>query len=252
MNRILSLVRRCVEDYDMIQSGDRVAVGVSGGKDSLTLLAALAKLREFYPKPFTVEAITLDMGHADGRESADFSRVADLCARLNVPYTLLHTEIHHIIFDLRQESNPCSLCAKMRRGALHNALQERGITKIALGHHYDDAVETFFLSLFYEGRISCFQPVTYLDRTGITQIRPLLYCGEAMVRGAAARAGLPVVYNPCPANGCTKRQEVKELVRDLDRQYPGLKSRVFGAMQRLPLPAWGPVEHRRLPLPDGE
>ena len=178
--------------------------------------------------------------------------MADLCARLNVPYTLLHTEIHHIIFDLRQESNPCSLCAKMRRGALHNALQERGITKIALGHHYDDAVETFFLSLFYEGRISCFQPVTYLDRTGITQIRPLLYCGEAMVRGAAARAGLPVVYNPCPANGCTKRQEIKELVRDLDRQYPGLKSRVFGAMQRLPLPAWGPVEHRRLPLPDGE
>ena len=140
----------------------------------------------------------------------------------------------------------------MRRGALHNALQERGITKIALGHHYDDAIETFFLSLFYEGRISCFQPVTYLDRTGITQIRPLLYCGESLIRSAAARAELPVVHNPCPANGYTKRQEVKELVRELDQRYPGLKSRVFGAMQRLPLPEGGPVEHRRVPLPDEE
>ena len=232
MNKILSYVRRCVEDYDMIQAGDRVAVGVSGGKDSLTLLVALARLREFYPKPFTVEAYTLDM--------------------LDVPFTLLHSEIHHIIFDLRKEKNPCSMCAKMRRGALHNALREHGITKIALGHHFDDAVETFFLSLFYEGRLSCFQPVTYLDRTGITQIRPLLYCGEGMLRNAAERNHLPVVFNPCPADGNTKRQEVKELIKSLDKQYPGLKSRVFGAMQGLPLPAWGPVEHRRVPLPEGD
>ena len=175
-----------------------------------------------------------------------------LCRELDVPFTLLHSEIHHIIFDLRKEKNPCSMCAKMRRGALHNALREHGITKIALGHHFDDAVETFFLSLFYEGRLSCFQPVTYLDRTGITQIRPLLYCGEGMLRNAAERNHLPVVFNPCPADGNTKRQEVKELIKSLDKQYPGLKSRVFGAMQGLPLPAWGPVEHRRVPLPEGD
>lgn len=250
MNKILSHVRRCVEDYDMIAAGDRVAVGVSGGKDSLTLLVALAKLREFYPKPFTVEAFTLDMGHVDGGAGMDFTAVSELCQTLEVPFTLLSSEIHHIIFDLRKEKNPCSMCAKMRRGALHSALQARGIQKIALGHHFDDAVETFFLSLFYEGRLSCFQPVTWLDRTEITQIRPLLYCGESLIRSAAQRAGLPVVFNPCPADGCTKRQEIKELISGLDKQYPGLKSRVFGAMQRLPLSDWGPVEYRRPPLPD--
>ena len=250
MNKILSYVRRCVEDYDMISPGDTVAVGVSGGKDSLVLLTALARLREFYPVPFTVEAFTLDMGRVDGGKGMDFSGVAEHCRRLGVSYTLLPSEIHHIIFDLRREKNPCSMCAKMRRGALHNALAERGIKKIALGHHFDDAVETFFLSLFYEGRLSCFQPVTYLDRTGITQIRPLLYCGEGLIRNTAQREGLPVVYNPCPADGYTKRQEVKELIRTLDKRYPGLKSRVFGAMQHLPLPEWGPVRHRRLPLPE--
>lgn len=248
--KLLSYVRRCVEDYDMIQPGDRIAVGVSGGKDSVTLLAALAGLQTFYPIPFTVEAFTLDMGHVDGGEGMDFSPIVDLCRELNVPYTILPSEIHHVIFDLRREKNPCSMCAKMRRGALHNALAERGIKKIALGHHFDDAVETFFLSLFYEGRISCFQPVTYLDRTDICQIRPLLYCGEAMIRTISAREGLPVIQNPCPANGHTKRQEVKELIHALDKQYPGLKRRIFGAMQRLPLPEWGPVEQRRPPLPD--
>lgn len=251
-NQLLSYVRRCVEDYGMISPGDRIGVGVSGGKDSLALLLALARLREFYPVPFTVEAFTLDMGHVDGGEGMDFTPVAAFCAELDVPFTLLPSEIHHIIFDLRKESNPCSLCAKMRRGALHSALAEHGVNKIALGHHFDDAVETFFLSLFYEGRISCFQPVTYLDRTCITQIRPLLYCGENMIRGLAAAIDLPVVHNPCPANGNTKRQEVKDLILGLEKQYPGLKHRLFGAMQRLPLPEWGPVEHRRIPLQEEE
>ena len=250
MNKILSLVRRCVEDYEMIAPGDRVAVGVSGGKDSLMLLTALAKLREFYPVPFTVEAITLDMGHADDRPGMDFAPVEAYCRELGVPYTIINSEIHHVIFDLRKEKNPCSMCAKMRRGALHGALGEKGITKIALGHHYDDAVETFFMSLMFEGRLSCFQPVTYLDRTGITQIRPMLYCGENLIRHTAQRLQLPVVENPCPANGNTKRQEIKELIYQLQGRYPGLKARTFGAMQRLPLPQWGPVEHRRRPLPE--
>lgn len=247
MNKILSYVRRCVEDYDMIQAGDRVAVGVSGGKDSLTLLVALARLREFYPKPFTVEAYTLDMGRVDGGEGMDFTGVEALCRELDVPFTLLHSEIHHIIFDLRKEKNPCSMCAKMRRGALHNALMDHGIHKIALGHHFDDAVETFFLSLFYESRLSCFHPVTYLDRTDITQIRPLLYVSEAMIREAVPRLQLPVVHNPCPADGHTKRQEVKTLIASLEPQYPKLKESIFAAMQRLPLPHWAPRELRRRP-----
>jgi tRNA(Ile)-lysidine synthase TilS/MesJ len=248
MQKLLSYVRRCVEDYDMIAPGDRIAVGVSGGKDSLVLLAALAKLREFYPAPFTVEAITLDLG----LEGMDFTPVEEYCRSLDVPYTVIKTEISHIIFDLRKEKNPCSMCAKMRRGALHNALAERGIHKIALGHHFDDAVETFFLSLFYEGRLSCFQPVTYLDRTDITQIRPLLYCGEGFVRNLANRLELPVVHNPCPADGYTKRQEVKELVAKLSEDYPRLKDYVFGAMQNLPLPEWKPNASRRRPPADGE
>ena len=181
MRLILSHMRRCVEDYNMIQPGDKIAVGVSGGKDSLVLLYAMAKLREFYPAPFELHAVTVH----PGPEEMDFSPVAALCEELGVEYHLVRTEIFHIIFDVRKEKNPCSMCAKMRRGAMHNALKELGIGKVALGHHFDDAVETFFLSLFYEGRLSCFQPVTYLDRTGITQIRPLLYCGEGTLRNAA-------------------------------------------------------------------
>ena len=248
MQKILSLVRRCVEDYGMIAPGDRIAVGVSGGKDSLVLLCALAQLRRFFPDPFTVEAITLDMGI----EGMDFSGVAELCRQLEVPYTIIPTQINHIIFGLRKEKNPCSMCAKMRRGALNNAIVDRGIHKLALGHHYDDAVETFFLSLFYEGRISCFQPVTDLDRMGVTQIRPLLYCGEGLVRGTAQRLNLPVVHNPCPADGASKRQEIKELVHELGGRYPGLKTKVFNSMQRFPLPAWEPREYRRRPLPEEE
>ena len=244
MNKILSLTRRCVEDYEMIRPGDHIAVGVSGGKDSLVLLAALAKLREFYPVPYTVEAITLDMGAADGRPGMDFTPIEAFCKELDVPYTIIKSEIQHIIFDLRKEKNPCSMCAKMRRGALHGAMQERGITKIALGHHYDDAIETFFMSLIFEGRLSCFQPVTFLDRTGITQIRPLLYCGENLIRHTAQRLELPVVENPCPANGSTQREEMKNLIAELEQKYPNLKKKIFGAIQRYPLYGWSLEEEQ--------
>ena len=243
MKKILSLVRRCVDDYEMIRPGDRVAVGVSGGKDSLTLLAALTALSRFHPAGFTVEAFTVDMG----MEGMDFGPVADYCAGLGVPFHRIPTRIGQVLFETRKEKNPCALCAKMRRGSLHEALRAEGIDRIALGHHYDDAVETFFLSLFYESRLSCFRPVTWLDRMEITQIRPLLYVSESMIREAASRLALPVVRNTCPADGGTKRQEVKELVAELSRQYPGLKQSVFSAMQRLPLAGWSPGEWKRRP-----
>lgn len=241
MQQILSHLRRCVEDYDMIQAGDRVAVGVSGGKDSLTLLYAMAKLREFYPLPFELHAITVHPGVPE----MDFAPVAALCRELEVPYHLLQTEIFHIIFDLRREKNPCSMCAKMRRGAIHNAMKDLRLNKIALGHHFDDAVETFFLSLFYEGRLSCFQPVTWLDRTGITQIRPLLYCQEADIRRMAAKLCLPVVKNTCPMDGHSRRQEVKELIASLEERYPDLKKKLFGAVQRYPLYGWDLTKEER-------
>ncbi len=234
MKKILSLVRRCVEDYDMIQAGDRVAVGVSGGKDSLTLLAALVRLARFYPRHFTVEAFTVDLG----LPGMDFAPVAEWCRDQGVPYHVASSEIGKVLFETRKEKNPCALCAKMRRGRLHESMLATGISKVALGHHYDDAVETFFLSLFYENRLSCFHPVTYLDRMGVTQIRPMLYVSEGMVRDAAERFGLPVIQNTCPADGYTKRQEVKELVARLGRSYPGVKNSVFTAMQRLPLEGW--------------
>ena len=241
MQHILSLVRRCVEDYHMIEEGDTVAVGVSGGKDSVLTLAALAKLRSFYPKRFQVEALTIDAG-APG---TDFSPIARLCGDLQVPYHLIPVPIYEIVFLHRKEKNPCSLCAKLRRGALSTEMNRLGLTKIALGHHYDDAVETMVMSLFLEGRISCFQPVTFLDRSRVTQIRPLLYVQERDVRGAVRRLDLPVVENPCPANGETKREEVKELLRQLEKQYPHLKTKIFGAMQRYPLYGWSLEEQQR-------
>ena len=235
MQKLMGLMRRCIQDYDMIQNGDRVAVGVSGGKDSLVLLKLLAGLREYSDRKFTVEAITIDMGLG-----MDFSGIEKLCAELGVPFHLIKTEIGPIIFDYRKEKNPCSMCAKMRRGALNQALLDLGMNKLALGHHYDDAVETFVMSLLYEGRISCFQPVTNLDRTGIIQIRPMLYIHEKTVDAFAKRMELPIVENRCPADKHTKREEIKNLVYDLSARYPDLKERIFGAMQRLPLPEWEP------------
>lgn len=247
MQHLMGLVRRCADDYAMIEAGDRIAVGVSGGKDSLTLLVLLAGLRKYYPKPFDLHAITIDMG----LPGMDFTPVQQLCESLDVPYTLVKTQIGEVIFDIRKEKNPCSMCAKMRRGALNDVILEQGFNKVALGHHYDDVVETFLLSLFYEGRLSCFQPVTYLSRTGVTQIRPMLYLGEKAVENFTRRQNLPVVHNTCPADKSTKRQEVKDLLIQLQKQYPDLKTKIFGAMQRLPLPEWGPATPPRRPvLPD--
>lgn len=241
MQHILGQVRRCVEDYHMIEAGDKVAVGVSGGKDSLLTLTALARLRDFYPISLQLEAITLETG----TPGMSFDAVAELCRELEVPYTRIHVPVYQIVFEERKEKNPCSLCVKLRRGSLNTALTERGIHKIALGHHYDDAIETLLMNLLFEGRIGCFQPVTYLDRTGITQIRPLLYCREDDIRRTVERLRLPVVHNPCPANGSTRRQEVKDLIHQLEGRYPDIKQKLFGSLQRYPLYGWNLEQQER-------
>ena len=234
MKKVTSYIRKAVEDYDMIQDGDRVAVGVSGGKDSLVLLGALAGLSRYYPKRFTVIGLTLDMGY-----QADYSGIQAYCDKLGVEYRVKKTNIKDVIFDYRNEQNPCSLCAKMRRGALNDFAIENGCRRVALGHHNDDVLETFFLSLMYEGRINCFSPVTYLDRTDIYQIRPMIYVQERDVRGVVRRLALPVVHNSCPANGVTKRQEMKDLIQELDQKLnPGLKKRLFTAVQNSRIDGW--------------
>lgn len=242
MQKLMGLVRRCVEDYGMIEDGDKIAVGISGGKDSLVLLKLLAALRGYHNKDFTLQAITIDMGLG-----MDYSGIEQLCRDLDVPYTVVKTEIGPIIFDYRKEKNPCSMCSKMRRGALNQALLDLGCNKLALGHHFDDAVETFLMSLIYEGRISCFQPVTHLDRTGVVQIRPMLYIHEKTVASFAQRENLPVLQNRCPVDKHTKREEIKALIYDLVKTYPDLKERIFGAMQRYPLAAWEPQGRYKRP-----
>lgn len=226
MQKLLSYLRRGVDDYGMINDGELITVGVSGGKDSLALLYGLAKLRTFYPKKFDICAVTLDMGFG-----MDFTPVAELCKELDVKYVLKQTDIAEIIFNIRKESNPCSLCAKMRRGALHDAALELGSHKVALGHHNDDALDTFMLSLVYEGRINCFSPVTYLDRKDITLIRPLIYAPEAYVSGFAKRYELPVVRNKCPEDKRSKREYVKNLIYRLEKENPGFKTRLFTAIE---------------------
>ena len=235
MQKMLSYVRRAVDQYHMIEDGDVIAVGVSGGKDSLALLATLANLRRFYPKKFELKAITLEMGY----EEMDFTPVTELCKKLDVEYITRQTDIKTIVFDIRQEENPCSLCAKMRRGALNDTAKQCGCNKVALGHHYDDVIETVMMSLLYEGRFNCFLPMTYLNRRDITVIRPMIYAPEAYIKSLVRRLELPVVHNPCPADGNTKREEIKQLIRTLEHQKHGVRQRIVGAVQRYPRRGWG-------------
>ena len=226
MKRMLSFVRRAVDDYAMIEEGDRIAVGVSGGKDSLALVATLAEMRLFYPKKYELFAVTVDMGF----EGADYSEIEEFCRRHGVKYKLVKTDIAKIIFDVRRESNPCSLCAKMRRGSLHAAAVELGCNKVALGHHFDDAVETFMMNLFFEGRLGCFSPVTYLSNRDITLIRPMIYTTEKDVRYFAGRIGLPVAESLCPEDKATERENMKKLLSELERGNKGIRHRIFNAM----------------------
>lgn len=227
IRRLQSLTRKAVDEFNMIEEGDRIAVGISGGKDSLTLLYALSGLRRYYPKHFELEAITVSLGF----DGFDTSRIKELCETLEVNYTVVQTQIKDVVFDIRNESNPCSLCAKMRKGAFNDKAKELGCNKSAYAHQRDDVIETALMSLIYEGHFYCFAPVTYLDRTDITLIRPMLYVNEADIKGFTKNMDLPVLKNPCPADGNTKREYVKDLVSKLEYENRGFKDRMFHAVK---------------------
>lgn len=231
--RILGQVRRAVEDYNMIEDGDRIVVGVSG-KDSVTLLIALRMLQNFLGRKFSIEAVTLTLGIGD----TDLSYTENLCSEMGINYTVEETLIGKIVFEARHEDNPCSLCANMRRGALHNVAKSLGCNKVALGHHKNDVIETFMLSTLYEGRIHTFSPVTYLDRKGLYLIRPLIYTEEYEIKSFVKQNGIIPIKNPCPSNGKTKRQYVKELLQTMSRENHEVKNNIFGAIKRLGIDGW--------------
>ncbi len=237
MQKIYGYMRKAITEFDMIQDGDRIAVGVSGGKDSLVLLMGLIGLRRFVGINYDIVAITLDP--CFNGVQGDYSSVEKLCADNGVEYILQRTHIGEIVFDIRKEPNPCSLCARMRRGALHDAAKAAGCNKIALGHHYNDAVETFMMNLFIEGRVGCFAPKSYLSRKELWMIRPMVFAPENEVRRAANRAGLEVVKSACPADGHTKREEMKEFLALREREDKGFTDRIFGAMRRSGVDGWG-------------
>ena len=242
LQQVLSYVRKAVDDYHMIADGDKIAVGISGGKDSLTLLYALHGLRRFYPQKFDIHAVTVDLGFGN----LDLSRIESICAdELQIPYTIVKTDIADIIFEQRKESNPCSLCAKMRKGALNEAIKKEGCNKVAYAHHKDDVVETMLMSLIYEGRFHTFSPVTYLDRMDLTVIRPLMYMNVADVIGFVNKNQIPVVKSPCPADGYTKREYVKQLLKKLNQENPGVKERMFTAIQDGGMTGWPPPDTSR-------
>lgn len=234
LQQLLSHTRKAVDEYQMIQEGDHIAVGISGGKDSLTLLYALHGLKRFYPNRFELSAITVDLGYAQ----CDFTPIVELCQKMEVPYRIVKTDIAQILFEERKEKNPCSLCAKMRKGALNQTVKEMGCNKIAYAHHKDDIIETMILSLFFEGRFYSFSPKTYLDRMDLTVIRPIMFVDESDVIGFKNKYDLPVVKSACPVDGYTKRQYAKNLLADLNRQYPGIKQRMFTAILNGNIPGW--------------
>lgn len=227
LQQVLSVVRKAVDDYNMIEENDKIAVGISGGKDSLTLLYALHGLKRFYPQHFELHAVTVDLGF----ENLNLDEISKLCAELEIPYHIIKTDIGKIIFEDRKESNPCSLCAKMRKGALNDAIKKLGCNKVAYAHHKDDVVDTMMMSLIYEGRFHTFRPVTYLDRMQLTVIRPLIYMKEADVIGFVNKYKLPVVKSPCPADRHTKREYAKTLIQSINLEAPGVRERMFTAIQ---------------------
>lgn len=244
MQKMLGYMRKAIQKYNLIQEGDRVAVGVSGGKDSLVLLRGLHLLRRFIGIEYSLLCITLDP--CFGGSPGDYSAVEALCNEMDIPFKLIDTQIGEIVFNVRKEKNPCSLCAKMRRGALHEAAKSEGCNKLALGHHFDDAVETFLMNLFIEGRIGCFSPKSYLDRRDITIIRPMVLAPEKEVRRALGKLDVEIVKSKCPADGHTRRQQMKEFIAQQNRTEPGFSDRIFGAMCRGNIDGWGGAEQTEI------
>ena len=236
MKKLLSLTRAAVDKYNMIEAGDKIAVGVSGGKDSLALLYALAKLRDFYPKPFSLVAITLDYQFNGIAE--DYTAIEALCKKLQVEYIVRRTNLWEVIFKTRKEKNTCSLCAKMRRGLLHDTAVANGCNKVALGHHLDDAAETFLMNLLNGGKIGCFSPVSYLSNKKLYLIRPLIFAYEKDVAAAARRANLPVVKSRCPMDKVSNRQNMKELLKALEKDNPAVRKKIVGALERSHIDNW--------------
>ena len=234
LQKLLSFTRKAVDEYQLIDAGDRIAVGLSGGKDSLTLLYALHGLKRFYPKPFDIVAITCSLGYKE----FDTEPMRALCAELDVPYHVVETDIAHILFEERKEKNPCSLCAKMRKGAMNEEIQRLGCNKIAYGHHKDDIIETMLLSLIYEGRFHTFSPKSYLDRMDLTLIRPLLFVDESDIIKFSSNMSLPVSSSRCPIDGLTKRQYAKELLASIEEENPGARARIFTAILNSPIKGW--------------
>ncbi len=236
LQQLYSYARRAIDDYQMIENGDKIAVGISGGKDSLTLLYALHGLRRFYPQKFELIAITVNLGYRE----FNVEPLRELCVKLEIPYKVIDTDIADIVFNKNPNENPCSLCAKLRKGALNDAAKKLGCNKVAYAHHKDDIIETMILSLIFEGRFHSFSPKTFLDRTELTVIRPLMYLSEADVIGFKNKMELPIVKNPCPVDGHTKRQYAKDLLRKLNLEHPGTKDRMFTAILRGNIKGWPP------------
>ncbi len=232
--KLLSYTRRALTDYNMIELGDKIAIGISGGKDSLTLLYAMARLQKFYPIPYDLEAITVDLGFPD----FDTSGLQDYCGSLGVRYTVCKTQIGDIVFNYRKEPNPCSLCSRMRKGAFNDCAASLGCNKIAYAHHKDDVIDSFLMSMLYEGRIHTFSPVTHLEKSNVTLIRPLIYALEGEIRAFARDNDLPVCKNPCPADGVTKRQESKDIIEKLKIHVPEIKDRLFSSIEGAEIDGW--------------
>lgn len=234
LQQLYSYTRKAIDDYKMIEEGDRIAIGISGGKDSLALLYSLAGLRKFYPKHFDIIGICVDLGYGE----FDLTKVKELCQTLDVEFVVVKTEIADIVKEHIQKGTYCSLCAKLRKGALNDEAIKHQCNKIAYAHHMDDIIETMFLSLIYEGQFYTFSPVTYLDKTGLTMIRPLMYLSEADVIGFKNKYELPCVKNPCPHDGITRREYVKQLVRTIHKDNPGAKQRIFNAIINGNIEGW--------------
>lgn len=236
MEQISGMIRAAIDHYNMIDEGDKISVGVSGGKDSMVLLYVLSKLKNYYSHKFELVAVLIDPQFKG--ISMDLDIIEKFCKKINVELIIKRSNIGKIVFDDRREKNPCSLCARMRRGIIHNISVENGCNKIALGHHYDDVIQTFFMNLFNSGKIGCFSPKTYLDRKKLWLIRPMIFCPENKIKRVANKFDLPIIKSQCPADDMTSRAKTEDLLKKLEKTYPDLRAKVMGAMQRAGIDGW--------------